>query len=59
MDEAKTRLTLVRNGKEEKLVLRENYVTFADPGRTVSEVEAPVVFVGDGVTALELGYDDY
>jgi len=49
----------VRNGKEEKLVLRENYVTFADPGRTVSEVEAPVVFVGDGVTALELGYDDY
>ena len=59
MDEAKTRLTLVRNGKEEKLVLRENYVTFADPGRTVSEVEAPVVFVCDGVTALELGYDDY
>jgi Peptidase family M28/PA domain len=59
VDEAKTSLTLVRNGKEEKLVLRENYVTFADPGRTVSEVEAPVVFVGDGVTAPQLGYDDY
>lgn len=59
VDEAKTSLTLVGNGKEEKLVLRENYVTFADPGRTVSEVAAPVVFVGDGVTAPELGYDDY
>jgi len=28
-------------------------------GRTVSEVEAPVIFVGDGVTAPQLGYDDY
>jgi hypothetical protein len=25
----------------------------------VSEVEAPVIFVGDGVTAPQLGYDDY
>jgi Peptidase family M28 len=59
VDEAKTSLTLVGNGKEQKLVFRENYITFANPGRTVSDVEAPVVFVGDGVTAPELGYDDY
>src|ERR1700756_4007096 len=30
-----------------------------DPGRTESSVEAEVVFVGDGVTAPEQGYDDY
>lgn len=59
VDEVKTSLTLAGNGKEEQLVFRENYITFANPGRTVSEVEAPVVFVGDGVTASELGYDDY
>ncbi|HXY23628.1 MAG TPA: M28 family peptidase [Candidatus Acidoferrum sp.] len=58
-DESKTSLTLVRNGKEEKLVFRENYITFANPGQTETTVEAPVVFVGDGVTAPELGYDDY
>jgi len=59
VDEAKTTLTLVRNGKEEKLVFRENFIAFADPGRAETTVEAPVVFVGDGVTAPELGYDDY
>lgn len=59
VDEAKTSLTLVRKGTEQKLVFRENYITFANPARTVSEVEAPVVFVGDGVTAPERGYDDY
>jgi len=59
VDEAKTSLSFVRNGKEEKLVFRENYITFADPGRPVTSVEAPVVFVGNGVTAPELGYDDY
>lgn len=59
VDEAKTSVTLVRGGKEEKLVFRENYIAFPNPGRAVSDVEAPVVFVGDGVTAPELSYDDY
>jgi hypothetical protein len=58
-DEAKTTLTLVRGGREEKLVYRKDFITSADPGRTESSVEAPVVFVGDGVTAPEQGYDDY
>ena len=59
VDEAKTSLTLVRNGKEERLKFRENYITGSDPGRPVTDVEAPVVFVGSGVTAPEQGYDDY
>lgn len=59
VDEAKTSLTFVRDGKEEKLVFRQNYITFADAGREETSVEAPIVFVGDGVTAPELGYDDY
>ena len=59
VDEAKTSLTLTRNGKEERLKFRENYLAGFDPGRAVTEVEAPVVFVGAGVTAGESGYDDY
>jgi hypothetical protein len=58
-DETKTSLTLMRGGKEETLVFRKDYITPGDPGRMESSVEAPVVFVGDGVTAPEQGYDDY
>jgi hypothetical protein len=58
-DEAKTTLTLVRGGKEERLAYRKDFITGADPGRTDSSVEAAVIFVGDGVTAPEQGYDDY
>jgi Peptidase family M28/PA domain len=58
-DEAKTTLTLIRGGNEETLVFRKDYITSGDPGRADSSVDAPVVFVGDGVTAPEQGYDDY
>lgn len=58
-DETKTSVTLVRNGKEERLVFRQDYITFAEPARTETNVDAPVVFVGYGVTAPEQGYDDY
>jgi hypothetical protein len=58
-DEAKSTLTLVRGRKEQKLVYRKDFITGADPGRAETSVDAPVVFVGDGVTAPEQGYDDY
>jgi Zn-dependent M28 family amino/carboxypeptidase len=58
-DAEKTTLTLVRGGKEEKFEFRKDFITRGDPGRTESSVEAEVVFVGDGVTAPEQGYDDY
>jgi hypothetical protein len=58
-DEAKTSLTLARGGKEEKLVFRKDFIAFGDPSRTDISAEAPVVYVGYGVTAKEQGYDDY
>jgi peptidase M28-like protein len=58
-DEAKSTMTLVRGGKEQKLVYRRDFITPADPGRAETSVEAPVVFVGDGITAPEQSYDDY
>lgn len=58
-DQAKSTLTLVRGGKEQKLVYRKDFITGADPGRDDTSVEAPLVFVGDGVSAPEQGYDDY
>lgn len=54
-----TSVTIVRNGREERLLFRQDYITSADPARGQSSVEAPVVFVGRGVTAPEHGYDDY
>ncbi len=58
-DQTQTTLTLLRDGKEETLTYREDYITRGDPVRPETSVEAPVVFVGFGVTAPEQGYDDY
>jgi Zn-dependent M28 family amino/carboxypeptidase len=41
------------------IVALEDYLQFGDATRTESRVEAPVVFVGYGVSAPELGHDDY
>lgn len=58
-DEAKTILTLTRAGKGEILAFRKDYISYGDPVRPETSVQAPVVFVGNGVTAPEQGYDDY
>ena len=53
-------LTLTHAGKPaETLVFRKDYISFGDPMRAESSIDAPVVFVGGGVTAPEQGYDDY
>ena len=52
-------LTLRRNGQEQKLVMDRDYVMTGDPLRTDIRAEAPVVFVGYGVTAPKFNYDDY
>lgn len=59
VDDSNSSLTLVRDGKEESLVDRKDFISRADPGREDTSVEAPVVYVGMGVTAPEQGYDDY
>jgi hypothetical protein len=58
-DENRTTLSLTRAGNEETLIFREDYILHGDPGRADVSVEAPVVFVGFGVTAPEQTYDDY
>lgn len=67
-DAAASSLVLTVKGKEQKLVDAKDYVLstwFADPapkngsGNAESDVSAPVVFVGFGVTAPDQKYDDY
>jgi hypothetical protein len=58
-DESKTSMTWMRAGTPETLVFRQDYISGGDPIRAESSVEAPVVFVGYGVTAKGQGYDDY
>ncbi len=54
-----TSLELLRDGKAETLVFGKDYVTDGDPVHTDSVLDAPVVFVGYGITAPEMNYDDY
>jgi Zn-dependent M28 family amino/carboxypeptidase len=59
LDEEKSRLTLVRDGQEEPLAVGTDWIMPGDVARTASDVEAPVVFAGYGVTAPGRNYDDY
>ena len=65
-DATASSLTLMVNGKEEKLTDAKDYVLntwFASPavkgGKAESDVNGPLVFVGFGVTAPDQKYDDY
>src|ERR1700719_2131584 len=58
-DETKTTLVLSRSGKDENLIFRKDYISRGNPVLPKTSVEAPVVFVGDGVTAPDKNYDDY
>ncbi len=52
-------LALVRGGATEPLVYRDDYLMRGDWLRDRWTLEAPAVYVGFGVSAPELGYDDY
>jgi Zn-dependent M28 family amino/carboxypeptidase len=56
---SKTSFTIVRGDNESTLTFGQDYITGGDPAHAENSVEAPVVFVGFGVTAPEQGYDDY
>jgi hypothetical protein len=58
-EEAKSSLTITRNGQEQPLKANVDFTLAADPSRPDVSVEAPVVFVGFGVTAPDQNYDDY
>jgi hypothetical protein len=57
--ENQSSLTLERNGKSQTLVYGRDYYLNPDLLRTQHQVSAPLVFVGYGVSAPELRYDDY
>ena len=63
LDPGRSSMSLSRNGRVQTLTYEEDYLldtwmanNFQDAETSVT---APVVFVGYGVTAPELGYDDY
>jgi hypothetical protein len=58
-DPARSSLVLVANGQERKLVDAEEYVLYPHMQQAEISVEAPIVFVGFGVTAANRNYDDY
>ena len=52
-------MTLTRDGRSSELVLYEDYVLSPTAAATAIEVSAPLAFVGYGVSAPDLGHDDY
>ncbi|MBO0938283.1 M28 family peptidase [Fibrella sp. HMF5335] len=52
-------LVMIRGGQAKGLTYGKHFIFSPNFGKPISEVTAPVVFVGFGVSAPELGYDDY
>ena len=52
-------MAFIRNGNEQPLTYGKNFILSPNFGKATSDVSAPVIFVGFGVSAPELGYDDY
>ena len=59
IDASKTTMSWTVAGKQQTLVFHQDFIVTPDPARPNSSVEAPVVFVGFGITSPELHYDDY
>ena len=55
----KSSLAITRNGSPLALASNTDFVIEPDPVRPALSVDAPVVFVGFGVTAPDQHYDDY
>lgn len=52
-------VTLVKDGKRTPQVWGDDFIVRGRPAIEAAEVEAPVVFVGFGLTAPDRGWDDY
>ncbi len=64
LDTSKSSMVLVANGagsnnKEQNLVDAKDYVLIGDVTHARNNLDAPIVFVGFGVTSPEEKYDDY
>ena len=58
-DAAHTTMSMIVNGKETPLTFAKDFLGSADPSRPDTSVDAPVAFVGYGITSPELHHDDY
>jgi hypothetical protein len=58
-DASRSSIMLLGNGREQTLKDAADYVFGGDMLRPESQVEGPLVFVGFGLTAPEMKYDDY
>ncbi|GAB3690204.1 M20/M25/M40 family metallo-hydrolase [Spirosoma flavus] len=59
VQEGNSSVALITKGEERPLIIGRQCILSPNPDLPTSEVNAPVVFVGYGVTAPELDYDDY
>ncbi|MBX2943414.1 MAG: M28 family peptidase [Cyclobacteriaceae bacterium] len=59
VDNSKSSLSIIKKGNKEVQTFGKDYVLQPNLVLNASEVSAPLVFVGYGVHAPELGYDDY
>src|SRR5450432_1472374 len=64
LDTSKSSLSLIASGvgtnnQEQRLIDGQDYVLTGDVSHAENKLEAPIVFVGFGVTAPEQNYDDY
>jgi hypothetical protein len=59
LDDGKSSIVLVGKNGAQTLASLKDYAMSGDLIKTDNSVDAPVVFVGFGVTAPENGYDDY
>ena len=59
VDGAQSSVSFRYPDREESLTFATEWTAPGDPGRDDVSVEAPVVFVGAGVTAPDQNYDDY
>lgn len=59
VNEANSSLALINDGREQPLTYGKQFIFSPSPDHATSNVTAPVVFVGYGVSAPELDYDDY
>ncbi|MVM33134.1 M28 family peptidase [Spirosoma sp. HMF4905] len=57
--ESNSSLALVSNGRELPFTYGKQFILNPSPDNPNSDIMAPVIFVGYGVTAPDLGYDDY
>jgi hypothetical protein len=59
VDSSASSLVIQGAGQEKKLVYNEDFVLLDTHAQTTGSVTAPVIFAGYGISAPELGYDDY